>query len=498
MNAKFETENRGHTDTLVRNVWLGCFAFIAAFAAAIYLTMQFAGDAANDISVTREQQLVAFDAQRVAANSVAAQQRLVKTNNLFVETLKPLDQGRNFDRLISNKLTREAFTLFGILDDTGNLVYSATQFGTNAQDETQELISSSLDLVHNIYVQFDRMKEPAQNGYVVPSHYLFDDSAMTAFGFRYLGKKLHLIVVQAVLPTASNMRIETERPFVSVATVPIPNLYFSKTAAKIGMMNLFPARVEEQPDGKTFAFLPNGELPSVALLAWDATMPKTEILQNASPYLALLALVVLTSTTLVGLKFASVLKAFGLVNRKNRFMARHCGLTKLANRSKFDDLLETAIRACHEQPVTLFTIDLDKFKPLNDTYGHDAGDLILINLARRFEETVGEFGTVARLGGDEFVILLHKNFGREMTQQLATELIDLAAWPIQTPYGDLTVGCSIGVANAPKDGRTASDVMRRADEAMYHSKRLGGSRVTFAEDRIKPMGAAADFQTNVG
>lgn len=499
MNAKIETEDRGRTATLVRNVWLGCFAFVAAFVGAVYLTIHFAGNAANDISTSKELQLVAFEVQRVAENAIFAQQRLVKSDAVFLESKKTEAEGRNFDQFLTLKLGQEAFSVFGIIDENENLAYSSTRFAVSAQKDkekdAQRLVNASLDLIQNVHDNFDAMKAPAQDGFVVPSHFLYDKRAMTEFGFRYIDNKLHLIVVQPVLALVSSMRIDAQYPFVSVAAVPIPNLYFSQTASKIGMRDLIPSDVHDAPEGKTFLQLHNGNLPSAAQLEWDATSPKMAILQEALPYLAFLSLIILTSTVLVAIKFSSVLTAFGLVNRRNSFMARHCGLTNLANRAKFDELINKAIKNCHNQPFTLLTLDLDKFKPLNDSYGHEAGDLILIKVAERFEAAVGEFGTVARVGGDEFMVILRENFGRRITAQLAQELVELAAWPITSPYGELTVGCSIGIANAPKDGRNAPDLMRRADEAMYHSKRQGGGRTTFAEDRIIPDDVKVDFQT---
>ena len=502
MAADIERENRGHTARLVRNVWLGCFAFVAAFVGAVYLTVQFAGEAANDISTTRELQLVAFDVQRVADNAIAAQQRIVKSDQLFLETKKTDIDQRGFDRLIGLKMAREPFSVFSIIDGDSNLAYAETQFSVSAPKEkskyAQRLITTASDLVQDVYQTFDEMKAPSQDGYVVPSHFLYDDKAMTVFAFRYFEGKLHLIVAQPILAMTSYMRIDSEYPFVSVAAIPIPNLFFSQTASQIGMQNLYPAVLQDAAIGKTSLLLPNGNLPSVALLEWDATSPKLAILQDATPYLIALLVIILVSTILVATKFASVLTTLGLVNRSNRFMARHCGLTNLANRSKFDELIDKAAKNCHAQPFTLLTIDLDKFKPLNDNYGHAAGDMILVEIAKRFQNTVGEFGTVARVGGDEFMVLLKQSFGRDITKKLARELVELSSWPISTPYGELSVGCSIGIANAPKDGRTAPDVMRRADEAMYHSKRQGGGRATFAEDRVTHEDAPAEFQASAG
>ncbi len=166
MAADIERENRGHTARLVRNVWLGCFAFVAAFVGAVYLTVQFAGEAANDISTTRELQLVAFDVQRVADNATAAQQRIVKSDQLFLETKKPDNDLREFNRLIGLKMAREPFSVFSIIDGDSGLVYAETQFSVSAPKDrekyAQRLITTASDLVQDVYQSFDEMKAPSQ------------------------------------------------------------------------------------------------------------------------------------------------------------------------------------------------------------------------------------------------------------------------------------------------------------------------------------------------
>lgn len=164
---------------------------------------------------------------------------------------------------------------------------------------------------------------------------------------------------------------------------------------------------------------------------------------------------------------------------KIAYMARHDGLTGLANRHALHEQLEEALELGDpKEPVALLYIDLDRFKTVNDTLGHSAGDDLLIELGRRFSETVGDEGTVARFGGDEFTILL-RAADREVADKMAIELIEAANQPILLEGRKIEVGVSIGIAIAPDHGVKVTQVLRAADLALYRAKREGRNRRRF-------------------
>lgn len=121
-------------------------------------------------------------------------------------------------------------------------------------------------------------------------------------------------------------------------------------------------------------------------------------------------------------------------------------------------------------PHALMLLDLNRFKPINDTYGHDAGDAVLQAVAERMQALVRANDIVARLGGDEFVILLSDPLPPERLSQLAHELGSAIAQPLSYQGQALRVGVSIGVARSPCNGNTLTELMRHADEAMYQAK----------------------------
>ncbi len=165
--------------------------------------------------------------------------------------------------------------------------------------------------------------------------------------------------------------------------------------------------------------------------------------------------------------------------------AQHDALTGLPNRLVFKDRLDQALVAARRakgQLAVLF-LDLDRFKQINDSLGHDAGDELLRQVARRLREAVRESDTVSRLGGDEFTLLLPQVDGAAGAGRVAAHVLESVRRPYRLGPRDLRVTTSIGVAIGPDHGGDAETLMKHADTAMYHAKEQGraGFRIYDAE-----------------
>jgi len=162
-----------------------------------------------------------------------------------------------------------------------------------------------------------------------------------------------------------------------------------------------------------------------------------------------------------------------------RQSALHDELTGLANRTLFMDHYRIALARAQrsEAGIAVLFIDLDGFKKINDTYGHDAGDKVLEVTAQRISDRIRKNDSVARFGGDEFVVMLPDLKNPQDALAVAETLMELIGKPINWNGRLLEVGASIGMANYPTDGDTMEKVMIAADAAMYSAKRKGGSRV---------------------
>ncbi|UXY15403.1 diguanylate cyclase [Chitiniphilus purpureus] len=149
-------------------------------------------------------------------------------------------------------------------------------------------------------------------------------------------------------------------------------------------------------------------------------------------------------------------------------MASHDALTGLANRRGLDEALGRCV--AQHRPCSLIFLDLDRFKPINDEHGHEAGDFVLRNVAERLTLCVRANDTLSRWGGDEFALLLSGEMNsareRELLRRLSQALMEPIAWQDH----HFTVGASLGVAHYPRDGVTAQQILQAADRRMYHHK----------------------------
>ena len=161
--------------------------------------------------------------------------------------------------------------------------------------------------------------------------------------------------------------------------------------------------------------------------------------------------------------------------------ANHDHLTKLPNRRLFMDRLEQEIKRSRRgrQSTVLFYIDLDRFKEINDTQGHDAGDIMLIEVAERIKSSVRDHDTVARIGGDEFAIILGENFQQADIERIAKDINLVLAKPFEIQGKTSYISGSIGIATYPQDGVTTRDLVKSADQAMYEAKSNGGGHSRF-------------------
>ena len=181
-------------------------------------------------------------------------------------------------------------------------------------------------------------------------------------------------------------------------------------------------------------------------------------------------------------RIAGIAIARKLAEDQIYFMANHDALTGLPNRALLEDRLSQAILYAqrYDRWVTVAFIDLDRFKPINDTLGHKAGDELLKTVANRLTACIRTVDTVVRLGGDEFVVVLFDQPGSvDLVSETLHRLREAITEPVELDGHRLTVTASIGVANYPKDGETTQTLLANADAAMYHAKDLGGGGFQF-------------------
>jgi diguanylate cyclase (GGDEF)-like protein/PAS domain S-box-containing protein len=161
--------------------------------------------------------------------------------------------------------------------------------------------------------------------------------------------------------------------------------------------------------------------------------------------------------------------------------ANYDALTGLPNRRLLNDRLAELVKRTHRSHdcVAVMFIDLDRFKEVNDTLGHEAGDRLLVEAARRIVACLRESDTVARQGGDEFTVLLPGMAERAPIERIAEDIIQSLCQPFQLGNDVAYVSASIGITLCPADATTPADILKNADQAMYHAKEAGRNRFSY-------------------
>ncbi len=164
-------------------------------------------------------------------------------------------------------------------------------------------------------------------------------------------------------------------------------------------------------------------------------------------------------------------------------------LTRLPNRVRFMERLETALAQSrrYDRKLAVVHLDLDAFKFVNDNWGHDAGDRLLQSLALRLTRGVREVDTIARIGPDEFLVLVPDLRQGEDLSRFAQKLLALASRPVEIDERTLQITASIGIATYPDDGQDAEALLRNADAAMYRAKDLGGNTFELCTPELTAM-----------
>ncbi len=239
------------------------------------------------------------------------------------------------------------------------------------------------------------------------------------------------------------------------------------------------ARLDGTKSSASFPLIVNGEAVGVMIFVAsekDTFTPEfAELLQRLADNLA----------------FA--LEGFDRADEKNKaderieYLASHDSLTNLPNRETFNELLHQAILAAdrHRRQFAVLFIDLDRFKVINDSLGHDAGDTLLVAISERLRGSLRASDVVARLGGDEFVVILEEAAERHDVERIAGDLLAALSQPVQLSGHECHTTASIGIAMYPADGDDVQTLTKNADMAMYLAKEDGKNGFRFFSNEIK-------------
>jgi diguanylate cyclase (GGDEF)-like protein len=213
----------------------------------------------------------------------------------------------------------------------------------------------------------------------------------------------------------------------------------------------------------------------------DQTEQRDEIFKTFSLAAAGLCLLTAVSFGIPAIAWYRRTKEKQQADRRIRYLAHHDALTGLANRARVIEKIDEAL--ARQRPegssLALHFIDIDRFKEINDTLGHDGGDFLLTTIAERLRAATRAGDVIARLGGDEFVVLETDVSGKDQVDGFAQRLVSVLATPVQFKEHEIATTASIGIALGPTDGNTSTRLLKSADLALYKAKADGRNCVRF-------------------
>lgn len=203
--------------------------------------------------------------------------------------------------------------------------------------------------------------------------------------------------------------------------------------------------------------------------------------QRQHANLFMLAVILYVMATLPAWFLAKAIINHRLYQQRLYQMAHFDALTELPNRTLFLDRLHQAVRNAHryQRRISLIYVDLDDFKQINDQLGHNAGDILLREVASRLLDCVRQSDTVGRMGGDEFTVLVSETEKREQAAVVAKKIMDALAAPFDLKGTERHIHASLGIAIYPEDGDAPETLLRNADSAMYHAKQQQKNAYSF-------------------
>ena len=368
-----------------------------------------------------------------------------------------------------------------VLDSAGKVIYAIEAGEPVPPEEAGWLVRAALPMLAPVRLAEARrppLREFARSGGTIAS-------PIAEWGIIRHQDTAYIVNAVLVQPGAGEVLPRGPRAPVVIGAAPLQETLLG---ALPGQFVLQDARLEAPgagiEPGRAAIIMrgPDGE--TAAVLHWLPPKPGTEILLRAMPPMLVLLVLMMVFALWAHRRNLRVTRELISSEMQASHLAHHDTLTGLPNRLMLGHRLEAALARLAGQgvPFAMHIIDLDRFKDINDSFGHGAGDELICQVAEQFTALCGPEATLARIGGDEFAII-QPGAGIAEASALAGLLIERASGAIDLSAGRVFIGASIGIAILDRPGITASDVMRRADLALYRAKEDGRGRYAlFTED----------------
>ena len=291
----------------------------------------------------------------------------------------------------------------------------------------------------------------------------------------WIDGKPSMVTIKPIVPSTERETLATGEEYLHVAVKHVDSAFFASLGERYLVSNVRFRPREATSSGENAVPLVGERAWHLGYLVWDRERPGLKLIREAAPGLGTASLVVAVLLVFLLTRIRRAAEQVHSSEERFQHLATHDSLTGLPNRAllyqKLDEMLSGG--ASEEGTVALHCVDLDRFKNVNDTLGHPAGDTLIRRVAARLSKVAGEENLVARLGGDEFAIVQRGVVGQGDAQRLAEQTMDVMAQPFDILGNQVFVSASMGIVLASQSGTGRSDLIRKADIALYEAKGAG-------------------------
>ncbi len=466
-------------------VYTAAGALFLACVVAGFVVLNIASLEANRFSMATERKLVSAEVSHFVERAIREQGELSYWDDAKQNLVLSTPPNGAFAReYVSSWFIGElGFSDVALIAPDGTVKLSAADGLVETEVPDTAMAMFADDLVRKARALYVERRVKVGDKFMVYAEAGEVNPKMQVYAYRLWNDVPTLLIAQVMLAEEPQFASRDGEEVVFLSAKPLSDDVVSQTGARLALnaVKIKPVGDVSPTEHDASVRMPDmGGEPSL-VITWEPQSPREGILQATLPVGAIMIVTLMAILFFIVHRHAATLKTLTVSEATNRFLATHDSLTGLPNRKKFEDALEGAFSLAAQRCFAVMYIDLDRFKAVNDTYGHAAGDVVLLQVARRLDAAIGTRGTVARMGGDEFVALITADLAVDELHWFANEIIADVSKPIA--FGDtlLEVGASIGIAIAPKNGSDPRTIMQSADAALYASKENGRGQVRLWE-----------------
>ena len=479
----------------IRHGRLSRLVFVLAFVMILLsaASLAYVGNIAS-----READTQATQHQRQLLNNVLAGRMQFMSRDLYsivhwddavTGLVKKFDQEFVSDQLIYwldlNLQAQKTFIVTAKGRVLADIVSSQAQFSRRtlpAQDPLMQVASKAVD-------KFMALRVPVDEGFGLKTIALPQVNELAATAVMNVDGQPALVTAMVVTPDDQESLPARVDPVVVIAAKTLDSALLAELNQTLAFQNFTFEKPDEKDALRTTQMVVGPDEKPIGQFVWRGDQPGTAVWSVVMPVILAVCGLMTVITAFAAYRIGGLSSKLEESEERNRFLALHDNLTGLSNRFHFHDALDHHISGLPQNEFAVLACDLDRFKAVNDTHGHAAGDAVIRAVANRIAGTVGTAGMVGRVGGDEFVILLNGFTDIPRIQVLCRQIIASVCEPIMLDNGAMTsVGVSLGVALAPASGSSNTHLMASADAALYAAKELGRGRAVFAHE----LGKARD------